>query len=337
MPEQLAFVSVVFEAELWFQRLQARSMALYLSPDLVGEIVVIDNSVDGLDPGWVAALVKDYGPHAPLVRVLRPDDIVAIPAATGWRSQQVLKLCVAEQLSTRHYVVLDAKNHLVLPVDGDFFVAADGRPRVNTYGFADHPLRSSLERALTYVGLDPAGYVGRFTATVTPFVLDTAMVRSMIRAVEERAGRPFAAEFVAQGLTEFFLYTAWLLAQGSTIDELVDDHQVFCPTVWPRAANPDGVRAAIASVHDRRAPFFSVQRNALAALDRAGIELLAALWVERGLFASTEQVLREVEEFQVEYARQSRRQRVRELPHRLRGAVRRLGRSVPRPGGGRRS
>lgn len=46
------------------------------------------------------------------------------------------------------------------------------RPRTLLHSYLAHPLRSHLERVLTYYGLDPAQHVLRFTATVNDLYRD---------------------------------------------------------------------------------------------------------------------------------------------------------------------
>ena len=320
----LTFVTVVYETELMLLHLQARSLAAFVPDDLVHEVVVIDNTARGMPADARRALGAEYGRVADRLRVLRPDDVRRVPATTGWRSQQVLKLCVADLVSSERYVVLDAKNHFVAPLEPGHFQAPDGRPRGTAYGYAEHPLRPSLERVLRYLGLDPADHLHRFTATVTPFVLDTGTVRSVVRGVESRSGRDFADEFVAQELTEFFLYAGWIVARGDSLDEVYDLGQPSSPTVWPRSADEAGVAAAVRAAQERRAPVFAVHRRALAALDAPSAAALAAFWAGRGLFGSPQAAEAFVADFQREHARLSRQQRLRELPRRLRTLVRRL-------------
>ena len=201
-----AFVSVVFESEAPLLILQARSMASFLPSTLVNEIVVIDNSVRGLPADVRRDLLRSYGHHSRLVRIVRPTDIRSLPRTTGWRNQQILKLCIAEQLCSERYVVLDAKNHFVRRIQPDFLQACDGRPKVMVHSYESHPLRGELERVLNYLGLDPTEHINRFTATITPFVLNTSLVREMIADIENRTGNRFEEEFVSNDLTEFFLY-----------------------------------------------------------------------------------------------------------------------------------
>ncbi|GIG19685.1 hypothetical protein Cch01nite_04090 [Cellulomonas chitinilytica] len=317
--EPLTFVTPVFEAELALLHLQARSFAVHLPTDAAREVVVLDNTRRGLRTPQT--LLDAYGPWAPQVRILRPDDVCALPTVSGWRSQQVLKLAVARLVETSRYVTLDAKNHLVAPPPASFFEAPDGRIRVRGYSYREHPLRGSLERVLTYLGLDPAAHVDRFAATVTPFTLDTAVVREMVADVEARSGRSFAREFVSQELTEFFLYAGWLLRRDGTLDRLYELTDDVNPVVWPRAATADGVRAVIASAAG--SPVFGVHRDAVPALDAEARDVLGAFWAERGLVADRAEGADLLRRLREDHDRQRRRQQVRDLPPRALTLVRR--------------
>ena len=321
MTEKLSFVTVVFESEVDLLILQARSMDRYLDPGLLQELVVIDNSARGMRPTHVARLRQEYGKHAEALRVLRPHDIAAVPRSVGWQAQQVLKLAVARLLSTRHYVALDAKNHLVAPVERSFFLSPEGKPRVNAYSYENHPLRRGLERVLRYVGLEPADYVQWFTATVTPFVLETAQVDSLIADVERASGRAFADEFVNADLLEFFLYSAWTVSRGAPLDQHFDLHQVFCPNIWRGDSSTGAVRSAISRAQDEPTPFFSVHRRALARLDDEALALLSEFWTSRSLFPSEPEARDFLQAFRRSFKAGERRRKLREAPAKLRARL----------------
>jgi hypothetical protein len=330
MPVQgLTFVSVVFEAEYLLLQLQARSMSRYLRPELVGDIFVIDNSARVMPEAVRSRLLENYGVLSEIVQVLRPDEICEVPGTIGWRSQQVLKLAVARLVRTERYVVLDAKNHLVRPLERSLFEAPDGRARVNAHSYEHHPFRPALERTFGYFGADPGEHVGQFTATVTPFVLDREVVGAMVRDIEIIAGRPFAQEFVDKELTEFLLYSVWLVARcGERLTDHFELQRVPHPTVWPRAAHAAGVAAQIDQSHHGAGPFFSVHRRALARLDADGRELLAEFWASADHFESPGEALRFMSEFDRAFRRAGLRKRVREAPHRVTAGVRRSWRSM---------
>lgn len=324
----MAFVSVVFEAEFRLLELQARSMARFLSRQLPAEIIVIDNSARGMDTGMRDHLLAAYGGLADLVRIVRPRDICSVPGAIGWRSQQVLKLCVVELLKTERYVVLDAKNIFIDEPSSEFFENAAGKPRVNAYSYRSHPLRPVLEHVLAYLGIDPVDHVDRFTATVTPFVLETAIVRELIAGIEQNSGLRFAQEFVRNSLTEFFLYSGWIIASGRALEDVYDFHQVSCPNVWPHSANLSGVKAAIRQANEGHAPIFTVHRKALGALDPQSLDVLAGFWTEREAFPSVEDARSFITDFRAAFEREERIRRLRDLPHKATAFGRELRRTV---------
>jgi hypothetical protein len=324
--EPLTFVTPVFEAELALLHLQARSFAAHVPDDVAHEVVVLDNTRRGLRSPQT--LLDAYGPWASRVRVVRPSDVCELPTVSGWRSQQVLKLAVAGLVDTPRYVTLDAKNHLVGTPQESFFEAPDGRIRVRGYSYRDHPLRGSLERVLTYLGLDPAEHVDRFAATVTPFTLDTAVVREMVADVEARSGRSFAREFVSQELTEFFLYAGWLVRRDGTLDGLYELTDAVNPVVWPRAATADGVRGVIASAEG--VPVFGVHRDAVPLLDAEARDVLGGFWAERGLVPDRAAGAALLLQLRQDHDRQRRRQQVRDLPPRALTVLRRTRTSLAR-------
>jgi len=320
-PRQLTFVTVVFEAELPLLELQARSMARSVPPELVAAVIVIDNSARGMSASTRDRLLLQYGAVAPKVRIMPADDVAKVPGTTGWRSQQVLKLTVADLVETPTYVVLDAKHHFVREPSADYFLSDDGRGRVNTHSYENHVLRPILERVLTYVGLEPTEHVGRFTETAPPFVLDKSLVQEMVRDLEARSGLPFPETFLRQDLAEFVLYSAWILASGRTWDEVFSLGRADCPIVWPRGASAATVEVAAAASDERGTPLFAVHRRALMRLDREGIEALARFWAGTGLFESQQSATAFIEDFQVTCARLDRRARIREFPFRVRNVI----------------
>jgi hypothetical protein len=265
-----------------------------------------------------------FGNHRERVRILRPDDVDRLPAATGWWSQQVLKLSIARQLDASHYVVLDAKNHFVAVPGEGRFVTVDGRSRISAYSFASHPLRPALERTIEYAGLsDREGLIDHFTSTTTPFTFETGRVTRMMGEIEAESGRPFAAEFVRSGLTEFFLYSAWAIRDGKLLGDMFDLTADSMPTVWPRRADVEGVRAAVAQAAASGDPLFSVHRRAFQALPSDARRELAEFWCARELFATVERGEAFAESVAADAAEFERAQRWRELRLKVVGRLRR--------------
>ena len=284
----ITFVTVVFDAELDLLELQARSLGLYMAPATIHQIIVINNGVRDFSGATTRRLRLAYGPLWDVVRIVRTTEVVDARRARGWRSQQAAKLAIARGITTEHYVVLDAKNHLTRPTDTSSFVGTDGRAHGALHTYREHPLRSSLERTLGYLGAteqQTQQAVSSFPPTATPFVFATSLVRGMLDGVEEKSSAPFETTFEREELLEFFLYSGWVLTHGPGIFGAMDGRSIPSPTVWPKAADVAGVRAAIAEAIRDDAFVFAVHRQVLARADRLTRELIAEHWVNVGLFA----------------------------------------------------
>jgi Family of unknown function (DUF6492) len=298
---ELTIVTVVFEAEYALLELQALSMAVFLDESVATEILVIDNSRRPMSKARKRRLLTSYGRLAPKVRFLRHEEVARVPATTGWRSQQVLKIQIADWITTDGYLVLDAKNHLIARADLSTFVAPDGRPKCNFQHYETHPLRSSLEIALDNFGLERTSYLARFTATVTPFILVTQACLDLIAYLEVAEQRPFAETFVEKAFTEFFLYSAWLEWSGTRLEKLYDDSGIANAVVWPRGRSSDAVAATLDDARERQARILSIHRTALARMDRGATSLIVDFWVERGLFASVGVARRFIDKYRLRY------------------------------------
>lgn len=300
--EGITLVTVAFEAETMLLALQARSVARYLSPADIHQILIIDNSAKGLRTHYREKVMRAYGPHAAHVSWLRPSEIMPIPPASGWYLQQLLKLVIADQVLTPAYVALDAKDHFVGPADPTVFVGPNDRGRVPAYSYREHPLRPHLERTLGYLGVPPDLLLDHFAATVTPFTFETREVRALMHDVGGRRTPPdFAAEFIENQLLEFFLYSAWLIQQRGSLEEAFDVQLERFPKVWRHNATASGIDDAVDTARRTAAPVFSVHRRALAMLSPAALHRLARFWVERGLFPNELQAFLAVTSLRLKY------------------------------------
>ena len=305
LPTRLTFVTVVFGAETRLLELQARSLARYLDSDAVASIVVIDNGWRRPSRRRMGRLRAAYGRLADRLTIVRTIELVPeLPPTIGWRSQQLAKLLVARVVTTDHYVVLDAKNHLIRPTGLADFLGPDGRAHGATHPYTQHPLKPQLIAALRYLGAGESVIdesVEEFPPTATPFVMNTALTRAMLDGIEEASGLPFAREFERQQLTEFFLYSSWIVVRASGIDAIYDRVPIPSPTVWPARRDIAGVDAAIEEAERDDPAFFAVHRNALARGDEAARKRLAQFWVQRGLFRTESSARRFIGVFRAAY------------------------------------
>ncbi|PZU45665.1 MAG: hypothetical protein DI566_09405 [Microbacterium sp.] len=293
--DSVSFVTVTYRAEDSLLRLQARSFALFVPVEAVAEIVVIDNGRPLLSERRRAELLRAYGPHADRVRFVPSDELAATGAMSGWVGQQVLKLSIAAYVRADWYVLLDAKNHAVRPLRPDDLLNGDGRARGGFHSYAAHPLRDRLLTTLDYLGLDRAA-ADHYPPTSTPFVLQTQAAREVLAGF----GDDFAGSFHRAGLSEFFLYSGWILRRDGDWDAVYDGVALQSPTLWGGTTSAAAIGSVLAEVERTDAPFFGVHRRALRRMTGADLAPLAHFWIARGLFSS----VREVRRFRARFLRE---------------------------------
>ncbi|WP_374311526.1 DUF6492 family protein [Microbacterium sp.] len=308
-PRPLTFVTITYRAEDTLQLLQARSLGLYARPEDVASVIVIDNGVPRMSRRTRRRLRDAYGPLADRVRIVPRSELGNDVASSGWMSQQVMKLAAHSMVETPTYILLDAKNHLIRPVAVGDFLAEDGRARTGFHSYRDHPLLPRVRRVLEYLDLDQSA-VDRFPPTSTPFVMHREVAGSLVEDIERSSGRAFAAEFVRADLTEFPLYSAWLLRRDGGWDRTYVDDAIQSPTVWGGGATRSGVDHAIEQARASDAPAFGVHRRALHRLDDEGLRVLAAFLTERRLVSDPAEFRSLRRTFQRQYGAEILRARV---------------------------
>jgi len=272
-------------------KLQARSMARYLDPTLVGDILVVFN-----DPykKWVAdyfncQILPEYGPIQGKVRFIDSEDArLGAPKRFGWQSQQVLKLTIARAVTSDSYLILDAKNHFIRWASADAFFAADGRLRSHLNPMAPKFMKN-LSAACAFFGVEvPSG--GRLMPTTTPFLADTALVVAMLEEIEGKSGLPFGDFFIrAKGLyTEFTLYSAYHLLVRGAFDATYEERSGPTATLFRGArSRPDRAAAVFDRLQrDEGIYCMGVHRSVLLQGDHQIIPAVQAVWQRFGLVES---------------------------------------------------
>lgn len=294
----LTFVTITYRAEDALLRLQARSLARFADPAIVEKIIVIDNGRPALHGRRLERLLAEYGPLRDRVQLITAADVADTrTASSGWVGQQVLKLAIARHVTTPWYVLLDAKNHAVRPLRRDDFVAPDGRARGGFHSYADHPLKTRLLTTLRYLGL-PDTAADWYPPTSTPFVMHTRTALDIV----EGLGADFADVFAREGLSEFFLYSGWILRRDGDWDAVYDGVAIQCPTLWGGASSAAGIQRALTQIEATDAPFFGVHRRALRRLSRSDFGLIADYWREVGLMPTGSAARRFRRGFQFQHA-----------------------------------
>jgi len=181
-------------------------------------------------------------------------------------------------------VTLDAKNHLVFPLDRNYLERGT-KIRSWLQDYERSVMRPYLENTLRYFGLNINQYVRNFLPTTTPFTLPTSLVRDLMAYIIQREERPFAEAFLDAGFAEYFLFAAFIAMLGKT-EDVYDFSGVPCPIIWEHNAlrGASSVRRHIGHVEQFALPMFGIHRDAEPMLDRASSQAIAQFWQRRGLF-----------------------------------------------------
>jgi uncharacterized protein DUF6492 len=298
MGGRYSFVTVAHREDAKVLHLQARSLCRYLDRAIVAEIVVVENWQPGEELDWRGTLREELGDLAVRTVFLDAEEVAAIPStARGWLRQQILKLMAARIVRSARYVILDAKNHLVFPLARGDLETSDGRMRTYTVDYTAHPMLGYLESALTYCGLDAQHNIDAFVPTTTPFAVPTSTVRELLHAVERRERSPFSEVFLANELSEFFLFGAYLLSSGRALSDFYELSGVKSQTIWP-FHSPEASLEVVKRAGGGRYPFFAIHRRAVPKLDQVVRNAVADLWHRRALFDSAAAGLRFLSEIE---------------------------------------
>jgi Family of unknown function (DUF6492) len=280
--EKYTIVTIAYQQDSGFMRLQARSIARYVAPDIIGAIIVVENTPAPRD-GWRAQMLREYGHFADLVKFVPAATIATIPAtASGWFSQQVLKLMVATIVQTKRYLILDAKNHFISPLTADI-IEAKGKPRSFVYSYHTHPLRHYLESILDFYAL-PRQHVERFLPTTPPFYVDTKLVCAVIEDFKQRTKNPsFETAFLQSKFTEFFMIGSYILSTQRKFEDIYDLSGSGGIVLWKEiGANDAEIARALRA--NSKSPYFSLHRATIPLLSATSKDSIAKFWHQHGLF-----------------------------------------------------
>lgn len=293
----LTVVTVVYTVEINLMLLQARSLARFLDPALVKDIIVI---VHDTRPKSLARLCRlyilpAYGRLAKYVRIISADDISPVKAR-NWKSQQVMKLVIAKHVTTDWYLTLDTKNHLVRPVTADTLFAPDGRPR-NYLSPVDDRMYERFDRCQVLMDLPCEERGTRVLPTITPYMLNTGLVRDMIRFIEESFGDVFDTFFMKEKpVNEYYLYYNFLRKRNIPVEDLYFIGRVYCVTFFKMSPTQGRhFETLIERAFSENTYAFAVHRKCLENLADTLREKAVQMWVERGLTADAEEAVRFLE------------------------------------------
>jgi hypothetical protein len=206
------------------------------------------------------------------------------PGSTGWLGQQVLKILIAQHVSTPFHIILDAKNHFVKNCGVDNFFTSNGLPKTEF----SHPPPGRLSRlnaALEYFNVKSNFAITNAMPNITPYVFYTDLVCALIEEIEKREKVPFVNAFLDKlETTEFLIYYAFLLARHGTVAQHYEAAPFVCKTLFKNT--PSDEEAANKLIQDIREPsviMFGLHRKRIRNLTYPQRKAIKRIWEEAGL------------------------------------------------------
>ena len=313
-PGGLTLVTVAHAGELPLLVLQARSLARNMrAADVAAIHIYVNDRDEAAVIARIRAMVADYGPLADRVRVMGaaeafgPGPQPSGPRAwayalaarhprlqlmnrggwngnDGWRVQQAFKLAAGRNVPSRFTVFLDTKNILVRPLSANDFVAPDGRARS---WFLPHEGRTPqwLVNSRRALGLPPRPFAPEITCFVTPFAMETSLLREVLDHLEARNGpvQNFFA-FRLNNATEFMVINAFCNAFRGGVRRVFADGLVRSYTVW---GDPALLESVLAEAVAEEAACLGLHRMAVRRMAPRHHAIVTQLLIHGGVVADT--------------------------------------------------
>lgn len=221
-------LTVVFQQELYYLKIQARSIEQYIDSDKIGKIFVIVNDEDAvcssIDVNW-------WGHNSHKVNIIPRTRFGVCEYLHGWDSQQLYKLFGASIATSKWSMCLDAKTWFVQNLDFNKMFDKTGRVNLNSFPTISvfKPAEEFTEKFYNIESKEVIGPGG------VPFFFHTETVIDLIRDLEENRNTNLL-DFFSKNvmtpvfLTEFVLYSGFVKYKYGTHNTLYSQTQDYAVT-----------------------------------------------------------------------------------------------------------
>lgn len=253
-------ITIVFKDEIEYLRTQAESVSLYVPT--VNNIYVIVNDddyvCDLIDPAW-------WAQHQSKVHIIPYSKWGYTTWVLGWENQQLLKLLAASEANSEWSMCLDAKTWFIQELDYSKQFDSQGRANVG-FQRTVPVFQSSKEFVEQYYCVDMPEVLG---PSGVPFMFHTATVASMVNEFEDFINFFQTNVRYPHCITEFYLYSAYVLKQYSHYEELYNKTQYYgccniadfdVPTFDEHFKRMHDPRMLTVSIHRRAYPLLSSEQ-----------------------------------------------------------------------------
>ena len=221
-------ITVVFQQELYYLEIQARSIEQYIDSDRIGKIFVVVNDNDSVcnlvDKNW-------WGNNSHKVIVIPRTRFGVREQLHGWDSQQLYKLFGASIAASKWSMCLDAKTWFVQNLDFDKMFDSTGR--VNLRSFPTIPVFKPAEKFVeTFYKIESKEVIG---PGGVPFFFHTQTVIDLIKDLEDNH-QITLIDFFSKNvmspvfLTEFMLYSGFVKYKYGSHNILYSQNQYYSVT-----------------------------------------------------------------------------------------------------------
>lgn len=218
-------LTVVFQPELYYLKIQARSIEQYIDSDKIGKIFVVVNDTssvcDLVDVNW-------WGKNRNKVIVIDRNHFGVCETLDGWNSQQLYKLFAASVATNEWSMCLDAKTWFVQTLDFDKMFDKTGR--VNLTSFPTIPVFEPAEKFVEkFYDIESKEVIG---PGGVPFFFHTQTVIDLVDDLEKNHNTSLL-EFFSKNvmspvfLTEFMLYSGFVKYKHGSHNSLYSQKQYY--------------------------------------------------------------------------------------------------------------
>ena len=222
------FITVVFDKEIDYLSVQAKSISLCIDSDSIGTIFVIVNDDDHI---CEKINVDWWGENRHKVNIISKTKFGRCELSYGWNSQQLYKLFGASIATNKWSMCLDAKTWFVQKLD--FNKIFDETGRVNFHSFPTLPVFKPAEEFVEkFYNIESKEVIG---PGGVPFFFHTQTVIDLIADLEDNHNTTLL-EFFSKNvkypvfLTEFMLYSGFVKYKYGSHDKLYSQQQYYLIT-----------------------------------------------------------------------------------------------------------
>ena len=219
-PQVIDIVVVAYRNDIFLLKAQARSIELYIDHNRVANIYVCVNDDDEycnmVNTNWWGKL-KDR------VHVIPRSRFGVANNLTGWESQQLYKLCLANQAKSTWSMCLDSKTWFINQLDWNLLFNDEGKANFSSFPtipvFA--PAQEFVEKYFNIrspLVIGPGG---------VPFMFHTETVKDMFDEIPDFFNFFCTHSKYPDLVTEFMLYSGYVVKKYGDHNSLYSQHQYY--------------------------------------------------------------------------------------------------------------